>query len=336
MAHAKFSAGGAILLGGLAAGVLDLAAVLAFWAARDVAAFSILQSIATARFGAASFEQGMGSALVGLLLHFAVSFVFAAGYVVAASRAPVLRSRPVVFGIVYGLIAYLIMTFVVVPLSNATFGQTWPPPPINLAVSLFIHLFLFGLPIALAASRARLEEYEGRAGPSGTYSFGTAAGIFWGGLVAGVLDIATVLAIATARGAAPATVLQSIASAVLGPAAFEGGAAAAFTGLLLHFLLSFVFAAGYVWFSARAVVMRFHPVAFGLVYGLVVHWIMSGVVVPLSLAEFGTRPQPPDAYARTLFIHMVLFGLPIALAASRIRRGARRRTPPIAAIGVSQ
>jgi hypothetical protein len=55
-------------------------------------------------------------------------------------------------GLAYGLIAYVIMTFGVVPLSRADFGS-WAPPLVNLAASLFIHLFLFGLPIALAASR---------------------------------------------------------------------------------------------------------------------------------------------------------------------------------------
>ena len=73
-----------------------------------------------------------------------------AGPGAAASQAAILGSRPVMSGLAYGLVAYAVMTFVVVPLSNATFGASWPPPPLNLAASLFIHLVLFGLPIALA------------------------------------------------------------------------------------------------------------------------------------------------------------------------------------------
>jgi uncharacterized membrane protein YagU involved in acid resistance len=152
MRQPGFSATRAILWGGLAAGVLDIAAVFAFWLAKGVGPLTILQSIATSVLGREAFELGAFAVLVGVFLHFAVSYVFAAAYVVASSRVPVLRSRPVMSGVAYGVIAYVIMTSVVVPLSRADFGD-WPPPLINLAASLFIHLFLFGLPIALAASR---------------------------------------------------------------------------------------------------------------------------------------------------------------------------------------
>jgi len=152
MNRPRLSAWGAIWWGGLAAGILDLAAVVAFWVVRDVPPTAILRSIASALLGPAAAGGGTGAAALGLLLHFAVSFAFAAAYVVVSSRAPVLRARPIAGGVAYGLVAYVIMTFVVVPLSRATFDGAWPPPPVNLAASLFIHLFLFGLPIAWAAS----------------------------------------------------------------------------------------------------------------------------------------------------------------------------------------
>lgn len=147
----------AVLWGGLIAGVLDLGAVFAFWSAHDVAPDVILRSIATSVMGSAAHQGGAQAAAVGLALHFFVSFVFAAGYVLVALRLLVLRRRPILFGLLYGALAYVIMTFLVVPLSLADFGWTWdrPPPPVNLAVSIAIHLFLFGAPIALAASRMR-------------------------------------------------------------------------------------------------------------------------------------------------------------------------------------
>lgn len=132
--------------------MLDIAAVFAFWLVKGVGPLTILQSIATSVLGREAFELGTLAVLVGVSLHFAVSYVFAAAYVAASSRVHVLRSRPVRFGVAYGAIAYVIMTFAVVPLSRADFGS-WPPPLVNLAASLLIHLFLFGLPIALAASR---------------------------------------------------------------------------------------------------------------------------------------------------------------------------------------
>lgn len=142
----------AILVGAFVAGVLDIAAVFAFWAVRDVPPTAILQSIASAVLGRDAYALGAPAVALGLLLHFTVSLVFAAAYVGVASRLPVLRTRPVVFGLAYGAAAYVIMTFIVVPLSRAEFGE-WPPPLVNLAASVSIHLFLFGLPIALAASR---------------------------------------------------------------------------------------------------------------------------------------------------------------------------------------
>lgn len=142
----------AIVLAGVIAGVLDLSAVLGFWALRDVAPSTILQSIASSVLGRAAFDHGAAAAALGLFLHFAVSFAFAAAYVFLSARLRMLRSQPLLMGTAYGALAYAIMTFVVVPLSLMD-ARPWPPPPLNLAASIFIHLFLFGLPIALVASR---------------------------------------------------------------------------------------------------------------------------------------------------------------------------------------
>src|SRR5688572_15625952 len=51
--------------------------------------------------------------------------------------------------------------------------------------------------------------------------------ILWGGLAAGVLDIAAVFAFWLGKGVGPLTILQSIATSVLGREAFELGALAA-------------------------------------------------------------------------------------------------------------
>lgn len=147
------SPGVAIIVATLVAGVLDIAAVFAFWLSRGVPPDAILRSIATSVLGEAAMSGG--AAALGLALHVFVSFVFAAAYVIAALRLPVLKQRPVTFGLLYGALAYVIMTLGVVPLSLATFGQSWPPPLLNLAASVSIHLFLFGLPIALVTSRMR-------------------------------------------------------------------------------------------------------------------------------------------------------------------------------------
>ncbi len=143
----------AILWGGLAAGILDIGMVFAIWAAEGVAPADILRAIASALMDTAAYQGGTPAALLGLFLHFLVSFVFAAAYVIVAGRLSILLTRPVLCGLVYGLIAYVVMVYVVVPLSLANFGP--PASGLRMAQSLFVHTFLFGLPIALVASRIR-------------------------------------------------------------------------------------------------------------------------------------------------------------------------------------
>lgn len=146
----------AVLWAGLAAAVLDISAVFAYWATQGVWPAGILQAIATSLMGPAAYEGGFGAVMLGLFLHVLVSYVFAAAYIAAASRAPVLITRPIRCGLAYGVIAKVVMSEAVVPLSRATFGGG-DPTLLQTAISWFIHLVLFGLPIALTASRIRRE-----------------------------------------------------------------------------------------------------------------------------------------------------------------------------------
>jgi len=63
--------------------------------------------------------------------------------------------------------------------------------------------------------------------------------IFWGGLIAGTLDICAACLTSWLRaGVGPVRVLHSVASGLLGAAAFDGGAKTAVLGLALHFLIA--------------------------------------------------------------------------------------------------
>lgn len=143
-----------------------------------------------------------------------------------------------------------------------------------------------------------------------------ARAILWGGVLAGVGDIAFAFVVNGLRGVGPVRVLQSVAGGVLGPAAREGGLAAAALGGALHFVIAFGAAAVY-WLASRrlgALVRR--AVACGLLYGVAVYLFMNFVVVPLSAAYF--KPShAPSALLLNSAGHMLLVGLPIALAARR-------------------
>ena len=95
----------------------------------------------------------MATAALGCFLHFVIATGAAAVYVFGIRLRPALGRRPVVSGLVYGVVVYLVMNFVVVPLSAAGRPLAWPPVPV-LINGLLGHALLIGLPAALWASRA--------------------------------------------------------------------------------------------------------------------------------------------------------------------------------------
>jgi uncharacterized membrane protein YagU involved in acid resistance len=147
----------AILLGGLIIGVLDLLDAFIFFGWRSGAQpVAILHSIAAGAIGReAARAGGVSTAALGLLLHFVIALLIATVYVVASRTIRALRTHWVICGLIFGVIAYLVMTFVVAPLSNAgpgriTFALPATPVLIN---GLLIHAFGVGLPAAYFASR---------------------------------------------------------------------------------------------------------------------------------------------------------------------------------------
>jgi hypothetical protein len=136
----------------------------------------------------------------------------------------------------------------------------------------------------------------------------------WGGLLAGLGDITFAFVVSGLRGVGPVRVLQSVAGGLLGRAAAEGGLATAALGAVLHFLIAFIWATVY-WLASRQLrVLVRHPVACGLLYGAVVYCFMYFVVLPLSAIYFPLNRTPSSILLNSAG-HMLLVGLPIALAA---------------------
>ena len=139
--------------------------------------------------------------------------------------------------------------------------------------------------------------------------------ILTGGLIAGVLDITAAIVIYAFRGVAPMRILQSVASGLLGPAAFTGGGKTAALGLALHFLIATTAAAIYFLASRKLPALVRNPQLWGSLYGVAVWAFMNFVVLPLS----AVRKQPFDAEMALILVavHIVCVGLPIAFAARR-------------------
>ena len=141
-----------VLAGGLIAGTLDIVYACAFWSAKaGVPAQRIFQSVAAGMLGQASFQGGAPTAALGLFLHYFIATMMAVTYYAVASRYTILDRRPLLYGAMYGLLLYTIMNFVVVPLSAAGSGSRdrwW------ITLSVLVHMFFVGIPIALASRRA--------------------------------------------------------------------------------------------------------------------------------------------------------------------------------------
>ena len=139
----------AIFWGGLACGVLDITqAMVAFNLQYGLKPMTVLQSVASGLLGRASFQGGTKTAVLGAFLHFLIAFSWAAIYYLASRRLAFMVEKPVVAGLAYGEFVWIIMTFVVLPLSAIHRWPTWNTA--SIATGPIGHMFLVGLPIALA------------------------------------------------------------------------------------------------------------------------------------------------------------------------------------------
>ena len=108
----------------------------------------VFRSIASGLLGSSAYRSAVGAPILGIALHWLISVGAALVFGTAAVRWPILLRRTVTSGLVFGIGAWAVMTWIVVPLSAAAF-----PPNRDLglmAISLLVHMLCFGLPIALA------------------------------------------------------------------------------------------------------------------------------------------------------------------------------------------
>ena len=133
---------------GLIAGTVDIgAASIINWVDPGL----ILRVIASGVLGRAARHEGPWVLAVGLLLQWAMSILIAAVFLIAAVKLPVLLRRWILAGIAYGVVVYVVMTYVVVPLSAA--GLTSRFEPLSMAENL-VAMIVFGLIVSYVAQLA--------------------------------------------------------------------------------------------------------------------------------------------------------------------------------------
>jgi hypothetical protein len=143
-----------IFTAGVLVGILDglFAVVLFVHVLKLTTPVRIFQGIAAAVLGPDSFSGGLATAALGLLLHFTVAHAWSAAYFLVLRVWPLLRrvvsvpARAVVIGLAYGPVVWLLMNFVVIPMTRSR------PTPVSARSFLPLlvgHMFVVGLPIAL-------------------------------------------------------------------------------------------------------------------------------------------------------------------------------------------
>jgi hypothetical protein len=136
----------AILVGGLVAGAFDLTAAFITYG------WGVPRGIASGLLGAKAFQGGLGTWMLGVVLHFLIAFSAAAIYCLSSGKLGFLKEHFFVCGLFFGIAIFLVMNLIVLPLSAVPF-DTHTFKLAGLIQGLLVHMFLIGLPISLSAWR---------------------------------------------------------------------------------------------------------------------------------------------------------------------------------------
>ena len=135
----------------LLAGTLDILSAFVFAGMAGMSAGGVLGYVASGPFGDAARSGGAGWAAVGLAVHFAIMACMVVAYFLLAPRFAAPIRHPILAGLLYGVLLWVIMYWLVKPLR-------WPEAPLpntiwGIGNALFSHCILVGVPIALIAAR---------------------------------------------------------------------------------------------------------------------------------------------------------------------------------------
>ena len=134
---------------GLIVGTLDILSAFIIVLSRGSTVTRLLQFIASGLLGPQAFQGGVATAILGLALHFFIAFTLVAVFYVARGRFGFVRDHAISSGIIYGLIVYVVMNLVILPLSAAKPRHSISGDLIQIG----IHMFVIGLPTSLLLQR---------------------------------------------------------------------------------------------------------------------------------------------------------------------------------------
>ena len=140
-----------IMFAGTIAGTLDIFSALIDGRIRGLRPLIVLQAISSGILGRPAFKGGIGTAILGTILHYLIALTAALVYFAASLKIRSMNQRYIVAGLLYGSAIYVFMTFVVVPLSAAPFKlatSLW-----RVLTGLSVHMLCIGLPISTIARK---------------------------------------------------------------------------------------------------------------------------------------------------------------------------------------
>ncbi|QIL39879.1 DUF1440 domain-containing protein [Pedobacter sp. HDW13] len=140
---------GNLLSTALIAGTLDGLAAVIFLAKMNFS--GVFQYISSAIMGKAAYAGGIKTVLIGLVLHYFITFSFTVFFVLVSNKISALSKNILLSGIIYGIFVWAVMNLLIVPLTQI------PESPIHLEkaiINTIILIFCIGLPISYLTARS--------------------------------------------------------------------------------------------------------------------------------------------------------------------------------------
>jgi hypothetical protein len=141
-----------VLAIGLFAGTLDIADALIFNVLRGITPVMVLQYIASGLIGATSFQGGLASTSLGLVLHYLIALGWTTLFYIASRQIVILTRHPILSGLIYGDVIYLAMNFVILPVSGVPHPKS-TTTIVALVNGVLALMLCIGLPVSVLTSR---------------------------------------------------------------------------------------------------------------------------------------------------------------------------------------
>jgi hypothetical protein len=138
-----------IVSAALLVGTLDaLGATINYLVSGRKDAGKLFQYIASAVFGANAYTGGTAMIILGVLFHYIVASLFTLCFFLLYPRMKLLSVNRFVTGILYGIFIWLVMTFLVVPLTRIPAKTVYLKPAI---IGASILIVAIGIPLSYIA-----------------------------------------------------------------------------------------------------------------------------------------------------------------------------------------